>query len=171
MNLPLKKVLKRVYFICLLSSFTFISQISVLADTGLPLPRFVSLKSNVANLRTGPSKRYPIDWVYTYTNLPVKIISEYDDWRKIETQEGISGWLYKTLVHNKRSVAIENKVQKLYIKPNKSSRVRAYLERGVIAFLITCKNEWCHIATDRPKITGWIPQNALWGVFSGEFKE
>ena len=84
---------------------------------------------------------------------------------------GNIGWLYKTLVHNKRSVAIENKEQKLYIKPNKSSQIRAYVEKGVIAFLITCKDEWCHIATDNPKITGWIPQTALWGVLKEEFKE
>ena len=171
MNLSLKKVLKRLYFVCFLSTFFFISQFSVFAESGLPLPRFVSLKSNVVNLRTGPDKRYPIEWVYTFTNLPVKIISEHNEWRQIVTQEGISGWLYKTLVHNKRSVAIENKEQKLYIKPNKSSQIRAYVEKGVIAFLITCKDEWCHIATDNPKITGWIPQTALWGVLKEEFKE
>ncbi|RMD90016.1 MAG: hypothetical protein D6807_02590, partial [Alphaproteobacteria bacterium] len=30
--------------------------------SGLPLPRFVSLAADAANMRTGPGRRYPILW-------------------------------------------------------------------------------------------------------------
>jgi len=45
--------------------------------TGLPLPRFVSLRAAEVNLRTGPGVRYPIDWVYHRRGLPVEVIDEF----------------------------------------------------------------------------------------------
>ena len=57
-------------------------------DDALPLPRFVSLKSAEVNLRTGPGTRYPIEWVYKRRALPVEIIAEFDNWRRVRDWEG-----------------------------------------------------------------------------------
>jgi len=51
--------------------------------SGLPIPRFVSLRSNEVNLRTGPGLTYPIDWIYKRDGMPVEVIQEFDTWRKI----------------------------------------------------------------------------------------
>ena len=57
--------------------------------TGLPLPRFVSLKGNKVNLRRGPSLDYKIDWVYQRKHLPVMIVSEFGHWRKVTILKAI----------------------------------------------------------------------------------
>ena len=49
-------------------------------ETGLEVPRFVSLSSNKTNVRAGPGRRYPIKWIYKRQNLPVKVIAEFDTW-------------------------------------------------------------------------------------------
>ena len=59
--------------------------------TGLPLPRFVSLKSNKVNLRRGPGLDYKIDWVYKRKHLPLMIVSEFGHWRQVIDFEGYSG--------------------------------------------------------------------------------
>ena len=48
-----------------------------LADgrSGLPVPRFVSIKPSKAYLRTGPGDQYPIAWEYVRAGLPVEVIS------------------------------------------------------------------------------------------------
>ena len=59
--------------------------------TGLPLPRFVSLKGNKVNLRRGPSLDYKIDWVYKRKHLPLMIVSEFGHWRQVTDFEGYTG--------------------------------------------------------------------------------
>ena len=65
--------------------------------TGLPLPRFVSLKGNKVNLRRGPSKNFKIDWVYKRKHLPLMIVSEFGHWRKVTDFESYSGWIWAAL--------------------------------------------------------------------------
>ena len=43
--------------------------------SGLPLPRFASLKADEVNVRTGPGPRYPVDWVFKSRNMPVEIVA------------------------------------------------------------------------------------------------
>ena len=47
--------------------------------TGFPIPRFVSLKSDLSNLRIGSSKDFPIKLQYTTSNLPLELVQEYID--------------------------------------------------------------------------------------------
>src|SRR5258706_546116 len=75
----------------------------------LPLPRFVSLKSEEANVRTGPGTRYPIQWVYHRAGMPVEIVEEYDLWRKIRDVEGTTGWVHKTMLAGNRTALIKGK--------------------------------------------------------------
>ena len=51
--------------------------------SGLPVPRFVSLKSDHVNVRGGPNKDHDVAWVYTRPGLPVEITAEYENWRRI----------------------------------------------------------------------------------------
>ena len=53
------------------------------ADTpsGLPLPRFATIRSTPVNVRVGPGTRYDITWVYVKSGQPVEIVQEFDTWR------------------------------------------------------------------------------------------
>ena len=76
----------------------------VKTQTGLPLPRFVSLKSERVNVRRGPSNEHGVAWVFTRKSLPVEIIAEFDHWRRIRDSEGAEGWVYHSLLVGRRTV-------------------------------------------------------------------
>ena len=69
----------------------------------LPLPRFVSLRSDEVNLRLGPGAEYPVDWIYVRERLPVEIISEFGPWRKIRDNSGTVGWVHQSMVSGMRT--------------------------------------------------------------------
>ncbi|HKH69397.1 MAG TPA: SH3 domain-containing protein, partial [Reyranella sp.] len=66
--------------------------------SGLPIPRFASLRSDEVNVRTGPGPRYPIDWVFKRKAMPVEIVAEFENWRKIRDWQGASGWVHQSLL-------------------------------------------------------------------------
>src|SRR4051812_46226707 len=66
--------------------------------TGLPVPRFVSLKSDRVNVRGGPNKDQDVGWVYTRATMPVEITAEFENWRRIRDWEGAEGWVYHSLL-------------------------------------------------------------------------
>ena len=80
---------------------------------GKPVQRFVSLRSDVVNLRTGPGVRYPVDWVYKSKYLPVEIIAEFENWRKVRDVHGTQGWIHQSLLSSRRMFIITGKMRKL----------------------------------------------------------
>ena len=136
------------------------------ADKGLPLPRFVALKSDLVNLRAGPGDRYPIEWVFTRRDLPVEIVAEFEHWRKIRDSEGTEGWVHQRMLAGKRSVMIKGEVRPLLATPEPGAPIVARAEPGVIARLQECKGSWCRI--EAAKLTGWLRRDQLWGVYPSE---
>ena len=90
--------------------------------SGLPIPRFATLKSDEVNVRTGPGSRYPIDWVFKRKGMPVEIVAEFENFRKIRDWQGASGWVYQGLLTGKRSFIIPSKVANLYKTPGHLGR-------------------------------------------------
>jgi SH3-like domain-containing protein len=136
-------------------------------ETGYKIPRFVSLKSNNTNLRVGSSTNYPIVLNYNTINFPVEIISEYDDWRKINDIDGNQGWLHKNLIKGERFVIIKNKNQsssKIFSKPD-GNEIGKIGSRN-IARIDYCLIDWCKIRLN--KYSGWIEKRDLWGVYDEE---
>jgi SH3-like domain-containing protein len=62
--------------------------------TGLPLPRYVSLKASEANVRRGPSLTHRIDWVFKRRDMPLRITAEFGHWRRVEDRDGAGGWVH-----------------------------------------------------------------------------
>src|SRR5262245_11851529 len=56
--------------------------------SGLPVPRFVSLKSDRVNVRAGPTRDHDVAWIYTRAALPVEVTAEFENWRRIRDWEG-----------------------------------------------------------------------------------
>ena len=135
---------------------------SVLNPSGLPVPRYVSLKSDQVNVRVGPGKRYPIQWVYNRAQLPVQIIEEFAHWRKIRDYQGASGWVHKGMVDGKRTAIIIQKPQNLYAKPVADARPVMRAEALVIGVVEECQPDWCRLEIQSRK--GWIRKTDIWGV-------
>ena len=124
--------------------------------------RFVSLKAERANLRVGPGRRYPIDWVYTRPGLPLLVIAQFDQWRWVLDHEGTKGWMHKSLLSTRRTALISGGVQTIRERPLTGSPAVLRAEAGVVANLLGCEDGWCRIGLAGEE--GWVPETALWGV-------
>lgn len=137
------------------------------AKTGLPVPRFVSLRSDEANLRTGPGTNYPVEWVYVRRHMPVEIIAEFDTWRKIRDWQGTEGWVHQSLLEGERTgIVTDAAVQDVLSDPRSDARIVARLEPGVIVRLAMCGPDWCRVAV--AGFEGWLRRGTFWGVFPDE---
>ena len=139
---------------------------NVIQGSGLPVPRFVSLKSSKVNMRVGPGREYPLDWVYIRKGLPLKVIAEFDVWRKVIDHEGETGWVHSQLVSLKRQAIVTNAFIKLRRKPDLSSQAVAIAEKDVVMEIQFCEEKWCKLASGDVK--GWAPRNSFWGIMKGE---
>lgn len=138
------------------------AQPTVGPSTGLPMPRFVSIKASEANVRRGPSTTHRIDWVFKHPGLPVIVTGEYGHWRRVVDRDGLGGWVHYALLSGNRTVIVDLDMLSIRRKPERDAEVVAQLERGVIARLVECANDWCDIRADGYE--GWAESAALWGV-------
>lgn len=134
--------------------------------SGLPIPRFASLRSDEVNVRTGPGTRYPVDWVFKRKAMPVEIVAEYENWRKIRDWQGASGWVHQSLLTGKRSFIIASKAASLHKTPAASAEVVAKLEPEVMGEIRSCAGDWCRVKVS--SVSGWIERTGMWGVYKSE---
>jgi len=138
--------------------------------SGLPVPRFVSLKVDRVNVRGGPDKDHDVSWIYTRVGWPVEITAEFENWRRIRDSDGSEGWVYHSLLSGKRMAAVQLKsktdLAPLHAKPDAESAVLARLQSGVLGSVKHCNGSWCRLTGDG--FDGWIEQQRLWGVYPDE---
>ena len=131
-------------------------------ETNLPLPRFVSLKTDEGNVRRGPSLSHRIDWVFTREDMPLQVTAEYGHWRRVIDREGLGGWVHYSLLSGTRTVIVDQDMLPLLTRPEPDANVNALLELGVIARLHECEPDWCRISAGGYR--GWVRKTAVWGV-------
>lgn len=138
--------------------------------TGLPLPRFVSLKADEVNSRVGPGGDYAIAWVFRRAGLPVEILAEFENWRQVRDSEGQTGWVASSLVSGRRSAVVAPWVKERTLFQLTSTRggttMVAQMEPGAIVDISECDGEACEVYAGKQK--GWVPQKSLWGAYPGE---
>jgi SH3-like domain-containing protein len=143
-----------------------------LGPSGLPLPRFVSLKSGRVNARIGPSFSYAVEWLYLKAGLPVEILQEYDTWRKIRDSDGSEGWINQSLLSGRRTGIIapwqkgKDADLRLLSEPDKAASSVALVQPGVVGTIRSCNGHWCEM--DFSGRSGWIEQTLVWGAYPGE---
>jgi SH3-like domain-containing protein len=139
-------------------------------QTGLPLPRFVSLKTDTVNVRRGPSSEHAIAWVFKRKGLPVEVIAEYEHWRRIRDSEGDEGWVYQSMLTGDRTaiVAPWGKDQTITMRKRagEEGAALAMLKSGVVGDVAECTGEWCELSV--AGYDGWVEQTQLFGVYPGE---
>lgn len=139
--------------------------------TGLEIPRFVSLANTPARMRVGPGYRYRIKWVYLKPNIPLEILAEYDNWRKVRDHVGATGWMHHSLLSGQRFAIVapwEDGLVRLRSGSWPGADISAYLEPGLVASLAECVSRWCKIAISSSGLVGYINQSKLWGTYPGE---
>jgi SH3-like domain-containing protein len=136
----------------------------------LPVPRYVSLKADKVNVRGGPSRDHDVTWTFTRIGIPVEIMAESENWRRIRDAEGAEGWVFHSLLSGRRTALVspstKTEMFPLYEKANAGSSVVARLQARVLATVRNCDGKWCRIFGDG--FDGFIEQHLLWGVYPNE---
>ncbi len=148
-------------------------------ETNLPLPRYVSLNAGRINLRRGPGLEYRVDLEYRRKGLPVRVIDEYRQWRRVVDSGGDEGWIYHALLSGRRTVEVVGPGVLLRDKPLGLTEgticaeltvlpegAVACAEPGALGRLEACERFWCRISAGG--YDGWVPKTALWGVDPAE---
>lgn len=151
-----------------------LSQSSTKGASGLPLPRFVSLKSQRVNVRIGPSTDYAVAWMYLKAGTPMEITQEYDNWRRVRDADGTEGWVNQALLSGERTAVaapwMRGKGEEVFVNmrrdPQNSAAVTAKLQPGVVVSINECNGNWCHAAVSDTE--GWVSQEEIWGAYPGE---
>ena len=130
--------------------------------------RFVAMRADKVNARSGPNIRYPIEWIYQQQNYPVEIIGEYEQWRKIKDYDGTTSWVRRNLLTNARyALVIEPGENNVYAKDSINADVIAKAENGVVAKIKRCNQTFCYLIFNSD-VEGWMPRSNLYGIKKGE---
>lgn len=139
-------------------------------DSGLPLPRFVSLKSDKVNVRSGPTRHHPVKWVFLKGALPVEIVQEFDNWRRIRDSEGEEGWVFHTLLSGRRTALVEpwdgGETIQMFATADSTAKVVAIISPKRLLILKSCDGTWCDATIE--SVRGFVQQKQLWGVYPDE---
>ncbi|WP_208999126.1 SH3 domain-containing protein [Roseibium sediminis] len=153
-----------------LAPVTALAQATKTGPSGYPIPRFVSLKSDKVNVRVGPSREHDVAWTYVIAGLPVEIVQEFDNWRRIRDWEGKEGWVFHTLLSGRRTALVtpweKSSRTPLRQRSKSDAVIVAELEPLVLATIKECAGGWCRIQGE--KFDGWLDQTRLFGVYPDE---
>ena len=140
------------FFFCIMSV-----SVSFAADK-----TYVSIKTGEAYLRAGPSKNYPIKWVYKNKGEPLEVVADFENWKKVQDFSGDSGWIHSSVVSKSRSGVVKAQAPVvLHKSASNDARKILKLEPGVRFRIIKCQSNWCQIKVG--KLSGWVRSSQIWG--------
>jgi SH3-like domain-containing protein len=127
------------------------------------VPYWATLRYEQVNMRVGPSREYPVEWVYKRKGLPVKVLRLREGWRLVQDAQGEQGWVAASQLTPERGILIVGQgLADMRAGPDPAASLRWRAEPGVVARFKRCLDGWCEIdATGR---TGWVQADRLWGT-------
>ena len=132
--------------------------------SGLPVPRYVSLKFDTVNARSAPGDDSRLLWVYRHRGLPVQVVAETAEWRRICDPEGGLAWVHLRTTDGRRmAMRLKPEPLAMHAKADASSRTVAVLAPRSLAELDRCdKTGWCKLKAGHA--SGWVPAAEVWGT-------
>jgi SH3-like domain-containing protein len=135
--------------------------------TGFAMPRYVSLKTDRANVRRGPALEHRVDWEFLRRDMPLRVVAEHGSWRRVQDLDDVAGWVHSALLSGRRTVVVTKAPDSmLHEDPDAAAAPVARIERGVVLRLKSCGALWCLLEKDAHE--GWMPKADLWGVDADE---
>lgn len=134
--------------------------------TGLDVPRWLTLKSSEVRARSGPGLDYRILWEYRAAGLPVQVIAETREWRKICDPEGSVAWVHRSVVSARRG-AFNASLEEIPVRSHRAedATVKARFSPRSVLALDECRDGWCELRAR--KLRGWAPASAIFGAGDG----
>ncbi len=154
--------------LCFFQPLVFAEEVKLGQVTGLPIPRFLVLKSKKVNMRSGPGLEQNIKITYQCSHLPVEVLGEFDNWRLVRDLEGNDGWIHEAMLSKKNYAQIileQDKTEYLfaYRLPNPKSQIIAKIQPKSLVKVLQCREDWCKVSFGKK---GWVPKKNLWGPLS-----
>jgi SH3-like domain-containing protein len=137
-------------------------------EPSLPLPRFVSFRTDPVNLRTGPGVRYPVEWIYMRRRLPVEIVAEFETWRQIRDPDGAQGWVHQSMLSGRRTGFVKGEARPLRKANAENAEALALLEPSVVVDIQRCPADGPFCRVEAGGLQGWLKRDELWGVYPDE---
>ena len=137
--------------------------------TNLPMPRYVSMKAGSGRVRVGPSRSYRVLKKFVVRGVPLRIVGEYGQWRRIQAWDGTGGWMHKSLLTGIRTVIVMVDQAPMRFLPETDSRIKAVAEKGVVGQLGKCSHDWCVV--NAGDYDGWMMKSCLWGIDADEIRD
>ena len=139
-------------------------------SSGLPIPRFVSLKTEKVNVRKGPSSDHEVAWVFQSKGLPVEVIAEFETWRRIRDSEGAEGWILQNMLAGKRTLVVapwkKDQLSSMFVSASVTANPVAELASGAMGDIVSCDGNWCDVKVGG--YSGYVEQSLVWGAYPGE---
>lgn len=134
-----------------------------ITPSGLEVPRYVSLKYAEVNARNGPDEAHQLLWIYHAKGMPVQIVAETREWRRICDPEGGLAWVHRRVIDGRRSaMRVQPTNLALLSAPKTGAKVSAYLKGRSTASLDKCEDGWCRLRADGS--SGWARESDIWGA-------
>lgn len=131
--------------------------------SGLPVPRYVSTKFREVNARGGPGDDHRTLWTYRVRGLPLQVVAETSEWRRVCDPEGGVAWVKRNQVSDMRTVMrTGGRDLLLRARPTETARAPAVLTARAIAELGKCERGWCRVSVG--KAGGWVRASEVWGA-------
>ena len=148
---------------CLLAVSAAAAREERTTPSGLPVPRYVSLKFDRVNARAGPGDDHRLLFVYRVRGLPVQVVAETPEWRRVCDPEGALVWVHKRTTDGRRMVMNTQAARvALLRRPRPGAATVAFLNPRALAALDRCEKGWCRVRADG--VSGWAPEGGLWGT-------
>jgi SH3-like domain-containing protein len=134
--------------------------------SGLPVPRFASLRAGRAYMRAGPGKEYPVIWEFVRPGTPLEVVSEWNVWRKVRDADGTEGWMDRAMLSTDRTIQITRQMRDLRARPDLSSPIVLRAEPGVVMRVTMCADRWCRV--EGQGRSGYLLREQGFGVYPAE---
>lgn len=128
-----------------------------------PVPRWITLGSDEVNARSGPGLDHRILWTYKVRGLPVQVVAETFEWRKICDPEGAMVWVHRSVTSGRRTV-FNPTDQAVDIRAARrdDAAIRARLSPRALIAVTECEDGWCAVRSGR--VRGWVRDDAVFGT-------
>ncbi len=131
--------------------------------SGLPVPRYVSLKFSEVNARAGPGDDHRLLWIYKTRGLPVQVVAETAEWRRVCDPSGGVAWVHRRTTDGRRMVMNRAAAPlALHRSAKAKASVKAVLGPRSLAALDRCAKGWCNVRAGG--VSGWAPAASVWGT-------
>jgi SH3-like domain-containing protein len=134
--------------------------LSVLTAAGAVQAERLSVKSDIANIRSGPSTSDAVIWQVEKYH-PLNVLRSQGDWCLFEDFEGDRGWIHRSLLVNAKTVVVKKNQCNVRSGPGTGNAILFTVDKGVPFKVLEEKGKWLHVVhADGDK--GWIHRSLVW---------